>query len=73
MRKGSAKVLKVSLKIVQFIEVSAFIFVWIDATTKKNKKCINSLIFIYICMVHPVRDCEMTYCPISAVEIGTVV
>ena len=52
---------------------SAFIFVWIDATTKKNKKYINSLIFIYICMVHPVRDCEMTYCPISAVEIGMVV
>ena len=40
---------------------SAFIFVWIDATTKKNKKCIISLIFIYICMVHPVRGCEMTF------------
>ena len=44
---------------------SAFIFVWIDATTKKNKKCINSLIFIYICMVHPVRGCEQTISRLS--------
>ena len=27
---------------------------------EKQKKCMNSLVFIYIGMVHPLRGCEMT-------------